>query len=313
MNCAMPKVKDYYEVLGVSRNATEKEIQSAFRKLARKYHPDVNAGDKAAEQRFKEISEAHDVLSDSEKRKLYDRFGPDWKAAAAAGATADAGPGFGGGFGGFRSGGPGGRVEVDPQEFEELLRRFGGDGGGVGGFGGGVGDLFGSIFGGGARGARGRGATRPTVEAEGTVNITLREAYTGARRQVELPDGRRLEVSIPAGVNDGTVLRVPGLRARVQIAKDPTFERDGKDLRVTVAVPLRTALLGGEVEVPTPKGARVKLNVPPETQNGRRLRLRGLGMPDAKGGAAGDLYAEIKVQLPLPMDEATRRWAEQLR
>jgi DnaJ-class molecular chaperone len=294
----MPMTKDYYDVLGVSRGSSQKEIQTAFRKLARKLHPDVNPGDKQAEERFKEVSQAHDVLSDPEKRKLYDRFGSDWHSAAAAGIDPDA-PGPRQGFGG-----PGSQYQtIDPQEFEDLLRGARVDGAGAG-----LGDIFGSIFGG-----RGGAGARPReAEAEGTVDITLREAYTGTSRQVELPGGRRIELKVPAGVVDGTVLRAPGLRARVQIAADPTFERDGKDLRVAVPVPLKTALLGGEVDVPTLKGARVQLNVPPETQNGTRLRLRGLGMPDTRGEQPGDLYAEVKVRLPLPMDDRTRKWAEGL-
>jgi curved DNA-binding protein len=300
----MPMTKDYYDVLGVSRGASQKEIQGAFRKLARKLHPDVNPGDKQAEERFKEVSQAHDVLSDPEKRKLYDRFGADWHSAAAAGIDPDAPGPFGrsGSYGRPGAGGP--RVEyqtIDPDEFEDLLR-------GAGGAGGGFGDVFSSIFGGRA----GAGGQPRDVEAEGTVEVTLREAYTGTTRQVDLPGGRRIELRIPAGVADGTVLRVPGLRARVNVAGDPTFERDGKDLRVGVPVPLKTALLGGQVDVPTLKGGRVQLNVPRETQNGTRLRLRGLGMPDPRGGQPGDLYAEVRVRLPLPMDERTRVWAEEL-
>jgi len=291
---AMPKTKDYYEELGVSRSANQKEIQSAFRKLARSLHPDVNPGDKNAERRFKAISEANDVLSDPQKRKLYDRFGQDWQAAANAGVDPDQGPGpFGG------RGGPRGRYgAADADTIEDL---FGGFGGARGGFG----DIFSSIFG--SRGAPGEPST---LDYEGTIEVTLQECFRGTSRQVVMPDGKRLEVKVPAGVQDGTVLRVPGLRARVQIAKDPLFERDGKDLRVPVPVPLATALLGGEVDVPTLRGTRVKLNVPRETQNGTRLRLRGLGLPDPKGGQAGDLYAEVKVRLPLPMDERTKRWAE---
>jgi len=290
---AMPKTKDYYEELGVSRKASQKEIQSAFRKLARTLHPDVNPGDRDAERRFKAISEAHDVLSDPQKRKLYDRFGPDWQAAANAGVDPDQGPGpFGG------RGGPGGRYQtVDTDTIEDLL-------GGFGGARTGFGDIFSSIF-----GSRG-GASQPSFDSEGTIEVTLQEAFRGTSRQVVMPDGKKLEVKVPAGVQDGTVLRVPGLRARVHIGKDPLFERDGKDLRVPVPVPLATAFLGGEVDVPTLRGTRVKLNVPRETQNGTRLRLRGLGMPDPKGGEAGDLYAEVKVRLPLPMDERTKRWAE---
>jgi curved DNA-binding protein len=290
----MPMTKDFYDVLGVSRSASQKEIQSAFRKLARKLHPDVNPGDKVAEHLIKEVSHAHEVRSDPEKRKLYDRFGADWQSAAAAGIDPDApGP---------RRGPGGQRVQyqtIDPEEFEELFRGSRGDGG--------LGDVFGSIFGG-----RGPGARAAEMDSEGTVEVSLQEAYTGTTRQVELPGGRRIELKVPAGIQDGTVLRLPGLRARVQVAKDPTFEREGKDLRVPVPVPLKTALLGGEVNVPTLKGGRVHLKVPPETQNGTRLRLRGLGMPDSRGGQPGDLYAEVRIRLPLPIDERTRRWAEEL-
>jgi curved DNA-binding protein len=287
----MPKTKDNYEVLGVPRTATQKEITAAFRKLARKHHPDLNAGDKQSEARFKEISQAHDVLSDPKKRRLYDEFGSDWAAAEAGGAR----PGEG-------RGGPrqaaGGGVQyrtVTPEEMEDL---FGGGGGGIG-------DIFGSIFGGNARG-------RPRVEpadVEAPITVSLAEVYRGTSRTVELPGGRRVEVKVPAGVKEGTVLRVPGLRARVQIAPDPVFAREGKDLRVTVQVPLHVALRGGEVAAPTLKGGQVQFKVAPETQNGAKIRLRGLGLPDPRGGTPGDLYVEVRVQLPVPMDEPTRKWA----
>lgn len=292
----MPKTRDYYEVLGVSRSATKKEIQSAFRKLAREYHPDARPGDKEAEKRFKEISQAHTVLSDVEKRKLYDAFGSDWQAARAAGAQPGQAP-FGGGFGN------GGRVNYTDIDPEELNRIFGGQRAGEP-----FADIFGSIF----RGGRGRAAPPGPADAEAVVQITLAEAYAGASRHVELPGGRRLEVKIPAGVAAGTILRVPGLRARVEVAADATFSREGKDLHVQVPVPLRTLLLGGEVEVPTLKGTRVTLTLKPETQNGTRLRLRGLGMPDTGKGSPGDLLAEVKARLPVPMDESTRRWAREM-
>lgn len=288
----MPKVKDYYEVLGVPRTASQKEISAAFRKLARKYHPDVNAGNKEAEARFKEISEAHDVLRDAKKREMYDQFGPDWAAAQAAGARAGGGAGAGG-FGG----GSGQRVQyrtVSPEEMEDLF----------GDMGGGFGDFFGSVFG----NSRGR-QRQQVIDVEAPITVSLGEVYNGTSRTVELPGGRRVEVKVPAGVKEGTVLRVPGLRASVQIAPDPVFTREGKDVRVTVPVPLHIALNGGEVAAPTLKGGQVKFKVAPETQNGTKIRLRGLGLPDPKGGPPGDMYAEVRVQLPVPMDERTRKWA----
>jgi curved DNA-binding protein len=290
----MPKVKDYYEVLGVPRTASQKEITTAFRKLARKHHPDLNAGDKQAEARFKEVSEANDVLSDAKKRKLYDQFGPDWAAAQAAGGFQ---PGARGGAGGFRpDAGPSVQYRtVSPAEMEDLF----GDQGGFG-------DIFGSIFG----SSRGR-ARQQQVDVEAPITVSLPEIYRGTSRTVELPGGRRVEVNVPAGVKEGTVLRVPGLRARVQVAPDPVFTREGKDLRVVVPVPLHVALRGGEVAAPSLKGGQVQFKVPPETQNGTKIRLRALGLPDPKGGPPGDLYAEVRVQLPVPMDERTRKWAEE--
>jgi len=294
----MAKTRDYYEVLGVTRTASQKDIGAAFRKLARKHHPDLNAGDKQAEVRFKEISEAHEVLSDPEKKKLYDAFGSDWAAAKAAGVQPGQGNPFGGGAV-RRGGGAGGpRVEyrtVSPDEVEEMF----GDAGGFG-------DIFGSIFGGPQRGAPGQ-----SLDVDMPITVSLAEVQRGTSRTVELPGGRRVEVKVPPGVKEGTVLRVPGLRAQVQVAPDPLFVREGKDLRVVVPVPLNVALNGGEVAAPTLKGGRVQFNVPPETQNGTKIRLRGLGLPDPKGGPAGELYAEVKVQLPVPMDERTRKWASE--
>ena len=291
----MAKTRDYYEALGVPRTASQKDISAAFRKLARKYHPDLNAGNKDAEQRFKEISEAHDVLSDAKKRKLYDEFGANWSSAHAAGIDPDAARRAGGGGPAYRPG-AGQRVEyrtVNPEDLEDLF-----------GEGGGFGDIFGSIFG----GARER-ARPQRVDVEAPITVSLAEAYQGTSRAVELPGGRRVEVKVPAGVKEGTVLRVPGLRATVQIAPDPVFTPEGKDVRVAVPVPLKIALQGGEVAAPTLKGGQVRFTVPPETQNGTKIRLRGLGMPDPKGGPQGDMYAEVRVQLPVPMDERTRKWA----
>ena len=285
----MARSRDYYEILGVPRTATQKEIATAFRKLARKHHPDLNAGDKKAEARFKELSEAHEVLGDEKKRKLYDQFGSGWAAAQSAGVQ----PGTRG-AGGFRpDAAPTAPYRtVTPEEMEDL---FGSQGG--------FGDIFGSIFGG------SRGRVREQLDVEAPITVSLPEIYRGTSRTVELPGGRRVEVKVPAGVKEGTVLRVPGLRAKVQVAPDPVFTREGKDLRVTVPVPLHVALLGGEVAAPSLKGGQVQFKVPPETQNGTKIRLRGLGLPDPKGGPSGDLYAEVRVQLPVPMDERTRNWA----
>jgi curved DNA-binding protein len=274
-------------VLGVPRTASQKDISAAFRKLARKHHPDLNAGDKEAEKRFKELSEAHEVLSDAKKRKLYDEFGENWASAQAAGVQPGAG----------QRGSSAGRVEyrtVTPDDMEDLF-----------GEGGGFGDIFGSIFGNATR-ARTR---QQVFDVEAPITVSLAEAYRGTSRTVELPGGRRVEVKVPAGVKEGTVLRVPGLRATVQIAPDLVFTREGQDVRVAVPVPLHVALRGGEVAAPTLKGGQVKFNVPAETQNGTKIRLRGLGMPDPRGGPTGDMYAEVRVQLPVPMDERTRKWA----
>ncbi|HYT14673.1 MAG TPA: J domain-containing protein [Candidatus Nitrosopolaris sp.] len=292
----MAKTKDYYDVLGVPRTATQKEITSAFRKLARKHHPDLNAGDKQAEARFKEISEAHEVLSDAKKRKLYDEFGADWAAAQQAGVEPGSGRRPGGGFR-TQQGGPDVQYRtVSPEDMEDLF-----------GEGGSFGDIFGSIF-----GNAGRTRARPVpVDVEAPITVSLGEVYRGTSRTVELPGGRRVEVKVPAGVKEGTVLRVPGLRATVQVAPDPVFRREGKDVNVTVPVPLQVALRGGEVSAPTLKGGQVQFKVPPETQNGTKIRLRGLGLPDPKGGPPGDMYAEVKVQLPVPMDERTRKWASE--
>jgi curved DNA-binding protein len=281
----MAKTKDYYDVLGVPRTATQKEITSAFRKLARKHHPDLNAGDKQAEAKFKEISEAHDVLSDAKNRKLYDEFGPDWRSAQQAGVQPGTGRRSAGG--GFRpqEGGPGVQYRtVTPEEMEDIF----GDSGSFG-------DIFGSIF-----GNSSRTRTRPApIDVEAPITVSLGEVYRGTSRTVELPGGRRVEVNVPAGVKEGTVLRVPGLRATVQV------------VRVSVPVPLQVALRGGEVSAPTLKGGQVQFKVPPETQNRKKIRLRGLGLPDPKGGQPGDLYAEVNVQLPVPMDEKTRKWASE--
>jgi curved DNA-binding protein len=314
-SAATTRPRDYYEVLGVPRTASDKEIKSAFRKLARQHHPDVNPDNAEATARFKEINEAHEVLRDPEKRKKYDQYGADWQQYE---AWEKAGKPGGSPFGGAGGGAGGGGVEyrtVNPDDLEDL---FGSDSP--------FSDFFHDLYGRGATGRRGF-ATAPMAgeDVEGETTISLEEAFRGTDRSVRL-EGKRVEVKIPPGIRDGARVRVagqgsPGLNGgpagdlyiRVHIRPHPRFQREGDDLRVKVPVPLATALLGGEVMVPTLKGNQVALKVPAETQNGTRLRLRGLGMPQLRDQGAGDLYAEVDVRLPLPMTAEMRRLAEQIR
>lgn len=301
--------RDYYEVLGVPRSASEKEIKAAYRKLARKLHPDVNPGDASAESRFKEIGAAYAVLSDAKKRKNYDRWGHDWERVEQAQAA------------GARPGGrpPGGRGRT----WTTTTRAPGGVDGDFDGD-----DLFEQLFG------KGRGRTRtiprPGTDIEQAVDITLEEAYAGSQRTFQMQDlqtgtVRGVEVKIPAGAYDGLRIRVAGkgqpgsgggaagdLYIVVRTLPHATFEREGDDLRVKVPTPLYTAVLGGEVLVPTPKGSRLALKVPSGTNNGRRIRLAGQGMPRLKGAGQGDLYAEIVVQLPGDLSERERELFQQL-
>jgi DnaJ-class molecular chaperone len=304
--------KDYYEILGVPRTATQKEIKAAFRKLARQYHPDVNPGDPSAEQRFKEINEANEVLSDPEKRRVYDEAGPVWQEAQ----QGRPGPSpFGAGQGPqveYRS--------VSPEDLEDLF----GDANPFSDF---FYDLFGSRRGGG--GGTRSPRTRRGEDVEGEVDVSLEEAFRGTTRTVDLaePGGtRRIEVRIPPGITDAARVRAAGqggrgsgagssgdLFIRVHVRPHPLFRREGDDLYARVPVPLDVALLGSEVEVPTPKGTRAKVTVPAGTQNGARLRLRGLGMPHLRGGGNGDLYAEVDVRLPSALTPEVRAFAEALR
>jgi DnaJ-class molecular chaperone len=294
--------KDYYKILGVPKTATEKEIKAAFRKLARKHHPDVNKGDARAEATFKEINEANEVLSDPEKRKRYDHLGSDW---ASYGRTAGGPrPGRGGGV----------RVEYGGDDiggFSDFFKTIFGGGGGGAGFGGGAGP-----FGGGQEGSFeemfGRGAAPVGQDLETTVELTLDEVLRGTSRTVQIgegPDARKVEVRIPPGVRDGSRVRAAGegagrsggprghLYMRVKLLPHPVFERKGDDLAVFVAVPLTTAVLGGEVTVPTLDGP-LGIKVPPGSRPGRVFRLRNHGMPKLEGGGRGDILATLGVELP---------------
>src|SRR5947209_3742309 len=315
--------KDYYKILGVSKDASEKEIRQAYRKLARKYHPDVNPDDKAAEERFKEINEANEVLSDPEKRKKYDEMSNYYQQYGRW-------PGdFGTGPTGAGSGFEGGRYQYRTVN-EEDLRDIFGDQSPFSDF---FETYFGSDF---SQGTTGRGRTgtargrrqraTPGQDVESTVEVTLAEAYMGTTRVFELtePDGgtRRLEVKIPAGVDNGSRIRIAGqgiqgtagrgdLYLIVQMVPDPRFTRDGNNLRTKVEVPLTIAMLGGEVAVPTPDGRRLMLRIPPGTSSGKAIRLRGQGMPHlGQSDKRGDLYSEVTVTLPTHLTDEQRRLFE---
>jgi curved DNA-binding protein len=285
--------KDYYQVLGVSRSATADEIRSAYRKLALKFHPDRNPGNKQAEEKFKEMNEAYQVLSDTQKRARYDKLGSAYSNYERSGGQP----------GGFDWSQWSGRTTGGQQvNFDDL---FGGSGGGSGG--GGFSDFFSAIFGGmgGAAGMAGNDVrSRRVPQYEQPVSITLQEAYEGATRLLET-NGRRVQVKIPAGAKTGTKIRVAGsapdgsdLFLKVDVQNDPRFERDGFDLYAPVSVDVFTAMLGGEVEVPTMTG-RVKLTIPAGTQPEQKIRIAGRGMPQLKNPQSkGDLIVQVKVRVP---------------
>jgi DnaJ-class molecular chaperone len=327
--------KDYYQTLGVTKAATDKELKQAYRKLARKHHPDVNPGDKAAESKFKEINEAYEVLGDPEKRKKYDELGANWRAYEQAEAQGQPNPfsgrwnvNYGGGGSGAGSGGS--YRTMTPEEMEQMFGDsnpfsdffttfFGGAGGG-------------DAFGGGGRaegraGARGRPRQRQGRDVEHELELSLEDAYHGATRRLSLThegQARTVDVRIPAGVTDGSRVRVPNegeqgagggksgdLYLRVKLQPHPVFERKARDLYVKVPVPATTAVLGGEAEVPTLNGKPARLKIPPLTQNGQLFRLRGYGMPAVnKPDEKADLYARVDVQLPTQLSAAEREsWA----
>jgi curved DNA-binding protein len=301
----MPPRRDFYEILGVPRGASQDEIQRAYRKLARDNHPDVNK-DPAAEDRFKEASEAYSVLSDPATRRRYDAFGADFRQVP---------------------------DDVDPETWARARGRRAGQGragqAGAAGFGGGFGqdvdleDLLGGIFTGrGGRAGRGWGPI-PGADQEAEIELTVEEAYHGGRRSITLGDSRRLDVEIPAGVTDGQRIRLAGQGGRggdgasagdlyliVRIAPHPRYRVRGRDISVHLPVTPWEAALGASVAVETP-GGEAKVKVPAGTSSGRRLRLRGRGMPNTRG-KPGDLYAEVRIMVPPQLSEEERRLFEQL-
>lgn len=316
--------KDYYDVLGLGKTASDKEIKAAFRKLARKYHPDVNPGNKSAEEKFKEINQAYEVLSDPEKRRKYDQYGEHWEHADRfAGANASGGrqtpPGYD--FSGFNFGNEG-----FSDIFDQILHR--------------------------RQGGRGRRATGHDLEQP--VEVTLEEAMGGTSRLLNLqsqescptcggtgqlqkavcptcqgvgslPHTKQLEVRLPAGMRTGSRIRMAGqggtgpgggppgdLYLVVTVHPHPQFERQDDDLLTAVPVPLPTAVLGGTVTVSTLKG-RLELKIPPETQNGRVFKLAGQGLPHLGKSGRGDLMAKVSVILPIKLSSEERALFEKLR
>ena len=318
--------KDYYQTLGVAKTASEKEIKQAFRKLARKYHPDVNPGDKSAESRFKEINEAYEVLGDPDKRRKYDELGSNWRLYEQAQQQGQPFPGGGWSQGAWNInvGGPGGGYRTMTQE--EMNEIFGNEDP--------FSDFFRTFFGGGGAqsGARQRAGRAPRTQKgrdiESEVELTLEEAFHGATRRVSIKqDGhaRSVDVRIPPGVKDGSRVRAAGegeagsnggvagdLYLRVRLRPHAVFERRGNDLHAKVAVPVTTAVLGGEAQVPTLTGS-VRLKIPEATQNGQVFRLKGHGMPTiGRPEERGDLYASAEIQLPRTLTKEQRQHYEAL-
>lgn len=297
--------KDYYKILGLNRSATDKDIKQAYRKLARKHHPDVNPGDKSAEARFKEINSAYDVLSDPEKRRKYDKYGDQWQYADQFEAQHGTPFGGSGGFSGFKAG-PGATYEfVDLSDMGDL------------------GDLFGFARGFGTKTKTRR--PRRGQDIEYATEVTLEEAYSGSTRVVTDMTGHRLEVKIPPGVNNGSRIKVAGkgepgigggpsgdLYLVVSMKPHRTFQRRDSDLHVEVSVPLIDAVLGGEVEVSSLKG-KLSLKIPPETQNGKVFRLAGQGMPKIGSDKKGDLLAKVNVMVPQKLTDKEKELFSQFR
>lgn len=323
--------KDYYQTLGVSKNATEKEIKQAYRRLARKHHPDVNPGDRGAEVRFKEINEAYAVLSDPEKRRKYDQLGANWQQYERV-AQAQGGAGFPPGFEGFHVEyeGPGAERFGGFSDFFKIF--FGGAG---------AESIFGGMGGGARPGGRSRaGARRPPSgfgfgaekgrDLSAPIEITLEDAFRGAQQRLSLQAApgsaaRQIDVKIPAGVRDGSRVRVAGkgepgqggappgdLFLEVRVRPHPIYKRQGDDLHLDLPVTVTEVALGTEVEVPTLSG-RTRVKVPAGSQSGQTLRLRGRGMPRLKDGGHGDLMARLKVVTPTKLSERERELLEELK
>lgn len=302
--------KDYYKILGVSKSATKEEIKKAFRKLAVKYHPDKNPGNKEAEAKFKEINEANEVLSDPEKRKRYDELGANWKNYQQGGA--------GGGFdwSGFQQ--QGGGSQRFYTNFEDIGDLFGG---------GGFSDFFNTFFGGGGFGSKQRTSAQRNIKGQDALAelpITLEDAYNGAEKIFEV-NGQKIKLRIKPGVKDGHVLKIPGkgyagsgsnpggdLLITVKIQKHPIYSRDEDDIYMSTPLDIYSAVLGGKIEIKTLKG-KVKLDISKGTDNGKTFRLKGLGMPKyAADKQYGDLYVTVELEIPKNLSNKEQKLFKEL-
>lgn len=304
--------KDYYKILGVDKKASADDLKKVYRKLARKYHPDVNPGNKESEEKFKEISEAYEVLSDPEKRQKYDQLGADWKRYEQAGH-----PG-GGGFDWSKyaqqGGGGGGQYQ-----YQGDFEGFGG---------GGFSDFFENLFGGFGGGRQTRQGGRHAFKGQNytaELDISLEEAYRGTARILNI-NGQQLRINIKPGVADGQKLRLAGkggaganggpagdILINVHVHGDARYRRQGNDLYKDQEVDLYTALLGGEITVETLGGSAIKMKIPAETQNGATLRLKGKGFPVyGQAEQYGDLYLKIQVQIPKNLSEKEKALVKEL-
>ncbi len=327
------KFHDYYQTLGVSRDASKDEVKKAYRKLAQKYHPDRNKEDPEAQSKFAKVNEAYEVLSDPEKRQQYDKFGQNWKEGQEFdpreyGYDFSTGGGGGAGAGG-RAGGQGQSFHFSTSggDFSDFFETFFGGGRGHARAGGGRSafeDLFQQMGQqqAGPRGAAGGGsggaAPQQPAEQEAEITISLHEAFHGSTRRVSLqgPGGtKNVDVKIPAGVTHGSRIRLRGehLLLKIHIAKDPRFEVHGHDLTTTVKITPWEAVLGGKVEAPLPDD-HATVTVPPGSQSGQRLRLQGKGLPRRdKAGERGNLYVRLMIAVPKSLSDEEKKLFEQLK